>query len=122
MCEHPRHDLMHLDARSPADAADLGRALTRAARTHPVPGYRWDEFAPIVLAELADLRAAPAGESATVGAMRAWLADCTWRDVDAADIAAMGEQEILDAVERHWAGGAADFLRELLEQERGTQR
>jgi hypothetical protein len=78
-----------------------------------------------VLALVADA-ALPAGVTAAVVAdMRAWLADCTWADVDTADIALMPDPEIVDAVERHWDGGLAAFLHETVAAatpERGAER
>lgn len=60
----------------------------------------------------------PAGVDATVVAeMRGWLCECTWADVDTADIALMPDRQIVDAVERHWDGGLAAFLRDAIADE-----
>lgn len=53
-----------------------------------------------------------------VAAMRSWLADCSWADVDSAQIQAMPDVQILRAVDRHWDGGLTDFLRTVEEDPR----
>jgi hypothetical protein len=61
----------------------------------------------------------PGVDTAVVAEMRAWLCDCTWADVDTADIALMPDPQIVAAVERHWAGGVTAFLREVVDGDPG---
>lgn len=40
--------------------------------------------------------------------MRAWIADCTWADLE--DVAELSDAAVIDGIERHWHGGLDDFL------------
>jgi hypothetical protein len=77
-----------------------------------------------VLALVADAALPPGVTPGVVAEMRAWLCDCTWAEVDTADIALMPDTQIVAAVERHWDGGLADFLHTVTEttRERGAER
>lgn len=46
----------------------------------------------------------------TVAAAADWLADCAWQDVEPEDFGGMPVEMIVRGVERHYAGGWAQFL------------
>lgn len=45
-----------------------------------------------------------------VADMRLWIADCPWAGLDDEQIAAMSEEDVIDAVRRHYDGGIGMFL------------
>ncbi len=55
-----------------------------------------------------------AEDAEMVAEARGWLADCTWADVDADDIAEMSAAEILLGVQRHYVGGVDAFAAEVM--------
>ena len=44
--------------------------------------------------------------------MRNWLADCEWQDVDEDEIQSLPARQIIAAVENHYDGGKAQFMRD----------
>jgi hypothetical protein len=44
-----------------------------------------------------------------VQAMREWLAECTWADLEPEDIADLTDAEVIAGVERHYSGGCHQF-------------
>lgn len=49
-------------------------------------------------------------DSETITAMRGWISDCTWDDLDDDEIAELPETVIIRGVQRHYSGGVAQFL------------
>lgn len=47
-----------------------------------------------------------------VAEMRGWLADLSWEDMEADDFEGVPDEAIVRAVERHYDGGVAAFLRD----------
>src|SRR4051812_38686617 len=45
-----------------------------------------------------------------LAAARAWIADCTWRDLDEDLVAELTDEDIIAGVERHFDGGGAASL------------
>ena len=46
----------------------------------------------------------------TVREARAWLLDCEWADMTPADIRRLPAHLVMRAVQRHYAGGVAQFI------------
>lgn len=46
----------------------------------------------------------------TIEAMRAWIADCVWFDLDDDDIDELTDADIVRGVSRHYCGGVAGFV------------
>lgn len=44
--------------------------------------------------------------------MRSWLADLAWQDMEPEDFSEVPDDAIVRAVERHYHGGVAGFLRD----------
>ena len=47
-----------------------------------------------------------------VDAMREWLSECTWADIDTDDVADLTASEVVSGVRRHYEGGVQAFLRD----------
>jgi len=47
----------------------------------------------------------------TLAAMREWIADCYWPDLDASDVATLSDAEVIAGVRKHFDGGIPEFLR-----------
>jgi hypothetical protein len=45
-----------------------------------------------------------------IEAMRAWIADCSWVELEPDDISELAPSAITRGVARHYAGGIAQFL------------
>lgn len=45
-----------------------------------------------------------------VAAMRHWISDCPWADLDEDDIAELTREEVVAGVATHYAGGVRAFL------------
>lgn len=45
-----------------------------------------------------------------VAAMREWLSECTWSDLDPADVDDLTDDEVIAGVRRHYHGGIIAFL------------
>jgi len=50
-------------------------------------------------------------DEATIKAMRDWVADCVWSDLDPEDVASLTDAEIVAGVRKHYVGGVDAFLR-----------
>jgi hypothetical protein len=48
----------------------------------------------------------------TLNAMKDWLSQCIWSDIDSEEISDMPVSEIIGAIKRHYAGGVAQFLKD----------
>jgi hypothetical protein len=48
-----------------------------------------------------------------IQAMRDWIADCSWADLDPEEIAELTDAEIVSGVRKHYDGGLAEFMRTL---------
>lgn len=47
-----------------------------------------------------------------IAAMREWLAECTWADLETDDIAELSDADVIAGVRRHYVGGVEQFLRD----------
>ena len=51
--------------------------------------------------------------------MRAWASECTWREAEESGetgpeyVGRLSDEEVLAGVDRHYSGGAAEFVREM---------
>lgn len=43
-------------------------------------------------------------------AARAWISNCQWPDLEPDDIEMLTDAEVVRAIERHYAGGLAEFI------------
>jgi len=43
-------------------------------------------------------------------AMRGWIADCSWRDLEPEDAFELTPDEVMRAVKRHYEGGVSQFI------------
>lgn len=57
-----------------------------------------------------DTTVRPEHNAVVLSAALDWCMDCVWADVDADDIAAMPNDVIVRAIQRHYVGGWAGFL------------
>ncbi len=48
-----------------------------------------------------------------IAAMREWVADCQWGDMDPEDLASLSDEQIIKGVNKHYDGGIREFLRAL---------
>ncbi len=56
----------------------------------------------------------PTGFSLTaLHAMREWISDCQWRELDAADVGELTDAEVIEGVRRHYDGGITAFMRSI---------
>ena len=52
-----------------------------------------------------------------INCARDWIKDCTWRDInDEEEIDGMSDEEIIDGIKRHYAGGLRAFISDCNEQ------
>lgn len=49
-----------------------------------------------------------------IAEMRGFVADCTWRDLDAGDVDQLTDDEIVEGVNRHYAGGTTQFIKDVV--------
>lgn len=47
---------------------------------------------------------------ATIKAMREWVADCCWADLDPEEIAELTDDQIIEGVRLHYDGGLEAFV------------
>lgn len=45
-----------------------------------------------------------------IKAMREWIADCSWRDIESEDVELLTESELVAGIKKHYAGGIEAFL------------
>lgn len=45
----------------------------------------------------------------TLTAMREWVSECVWADMDEEEIAELTATQLMRGVEKHYAGGVAQF-------------
>jgi hypothetical protein len=50
--------------------------------------------------------------SELLAAARDWLADCSWRDLEAEEIADLPDAAVVGGVARHYEGGWEQFVRD----------
>ena len=43
-------------------------------------------------------------------AMREWLADCQWGDLESEDLEQLTDDEVVKGVKRHYSGGLVQFV------------
>ena len=48
-----------------------------------------------------------------IAAMREWIKDCVWADMEESDMNEISDIEVVRGVARHYAGGIAEFLRSM---------
>jgi hypothetical protein len=46
-----------------------------------------------------------------IAAMREWVADCSWGDMDEESLAELTDEQIIRGVNKHYDGGIREFLR-----------
>lgn len=49
-----------------------------------------------------------------IAAMREWITDCQWADLDADDIAELSPLQVLKGIERNVEGGLAEFMANMI--------
>jgi hypothetical protein len=86
-----------LDCREVEDQP--GRACLAGAR----PGFHTDDRSTEMIEYLGSVIS-----DAMLGEMRAWIADCAWKDAD--DLATLTDREVVQGVARHYDGGVQAFL------------
>jgi hypothetical protein len=47
---------------------------------------------------------------AMINEMRAWIADCAWRDLEPEEIDDLSDATVLRGIVRHYSGGIAQFI------------
>lgn len=53
----------------------------------------------------------PSYSTADIEAMKEWILDCVWEDIENEDdIHIMSDEQILAGIERNYSGGVAQFL------------
>jgi hypothetical protein len=53
-----------------------------------------------------------------IEAMRLWISDCSWPDLDPDDIPHLLPEEVVAGVRRHYQGGVAQFAADFLNETR----
>lgn len=56
--------------------------------------------------------ATPAWPAQAIHAMREWLAECSWRDIEPCEVDDLTTAEVIAGVRRHYSGGLRQFLRD----------
>ena len=48
-----------------------------------------------------------------IDAMKEWISDCQWSDLDDSEIDELSDQEVLNGVKKHYDGGVKQFIKDL---------
>lgn len=51
--------------------------------------------------------------SEQLSAMRDWVSECVWLDIEPEDVAELTERQIVRGIERHYVGGVEAFLEDM---------
>jgi hypothetical protein len=51
--------------------------------------------------------------SEQLSAMRDWVSECVWLDIEPEDVAELTERQIVQGIERHYVGGVEAFLEDM---------
>lgn len=49
-----------------------------------------------------------------ISAMREWIRDCEWPDLDQESIAALSPRQVLNGIEKHVNGGIVEFITNMI--------
>lgn len=94
--------LFDLDSSNPAETADTVARVYRFELIEVQTLPAWEPQAEIQRLDPDLIRAA-----------RAWVADCSWAELNSdEDVADLSDAEIIRGIQRHYAGGLAQFTRD----------